>query len=163
MPLPERNSTFIIDCRFEEDGAHAAQRQILFALRQHRGANSLPPMRFRDIQCDDVREGRIFLGQNKPGNSRAIRRNNAIRARNCQKIVQRSLRIGNSSREAGLIQPVQSSKVVRLIGSKHNRHPAILRSSPQKSRGTISCPYNSDSAVDTTLFYSFTVTVLTSV
>src|SRR5580704_14511537 len=136
VPLPERNSRLIVDCRFKQDGTHAPQRQISLDLCEQRRTNSMPAMRCSDIQGDDMRERRIFLSQNEPRDPRSIRRNNTIRAGNGQKMVQRSFRIGNPGREAGLIQPVQGSKVVRFIGPKRNRHPAILRQQHAKSRGT---------------------------
>jgi hypothetical protein len=72
-------------------------------------------VRFSDIQGDNVGKRGIFFRQDKPGNALTIRRNDAIRAGNRQKIVQRSLRIRNPGREAGLIQPVQGGEVVRLV------------------------------------------------
>jgi hypothetical protein len=49
VPLPERNSGLVVDCRFQQDRAHATQDQISFALREQCRANTLSAMRFRDI------------------------------------------------------------------------------------------------------------------
>src|SRR5580693_4575716 len=118
----------------------------------------MAPVRFGNVQRDDMRERRVFLRQNKARYLLTVQRNNAIGARDRQKVMQCSLRIRDPNREAGLIQPVQRSEVVRFIRPKRNRHPAILR--PKKCRGAACCaPVEQNS----TLSYSFTVTVLTSV
>jgi len=95
----------------------------LVFLQQFR-ANSMPPVRFRYIKSDDVGERRIFFAQNETGNLRAVRGDQALRARLRKKVPQHGFGIRNTRRKTRLIQFVERSKIVRLVLSNRHSHAA---------------------------------------
>src|SRR5207245_8765052 len=61
----------IAGCSFKQYRAHSAERQVCLVFLQQFRANSMPPVRFRDIKSDNMRERRIFFAQDEPDNFRA--------------------------------------------------------------------------------------------
>src|SRR2546421_6530887 len=126
MPLPERNARLILCCCFQQNCSNAAQRQVLLALCQQRRAHSLPPVRFRYIQRNHVRQRRIFLRQDKSHNLPGVLCHHSVCPWQLQKISQHGFGISDPRREARLVQPQQGSKVPWLMGTQRDRHGAIV-------------------------------------
>ena len=84
----------------------------------------MPPVRFRYVKSDDVGERRIFFAQNETDNFRAVRGDQALRARLRKKVPQHGFGIRNARRKTRLIQFVERSKIVRLVLSNRHSHAA---------------------------------------
>src|SRR5205809_6895816 len=84
----------------------------------------MPPVRFRYIKSDNVRERRIFFAQNESDNFRAVYRDQAFRTRLRKKVSQHGFGIRNARRKTRLIQFVKRSKIVRLVLSNRHIHAA---------------------------------------
>src|SRR6266436_2536118 len=111
MTLPDRNARLSLPCCFQQNRSHAPQRQISLALRQQRRPHPLPPVRFRHVQRDHVRQRRILLRQNESHDFPAILRHRPVRRRQLQKISQHCFGIRDPRRKTSLVEPQQRRKV----------------------------------------------------
>src|ERR1700738_3758137 len=78
VALPEGNARLIARCRFQQDVAHAAQRQVPFAFYQQSGADAVATEFLSDVERDDVSQRRILLGQDKSGDVSVFHSHQAI-------------------------------------------------------------------------------------
>src|SRR2546427_8974967 len=65
--LPEGNRGFVVGCGFENYGANAVQRKVIFDSEEQIRTDAATAFGLREVNRDDVSERRVFLGQDKPG------------------------------------------------------------------------------------------------
>jgi hypothetical protein len=100
---------------------------VRFAFAHQIGADSPPPVRFRNIQRDNVRERRILLRKDEGNDSPCVFRKKTFGTGLRKKITQHRFRIRDARRKTRLVQFVQRGKITRFILSNRYRHAADCR------------------------------------
>jgi hypothetical protein len=120
--LPEGNAGFVVDCSFEQDGADAAEGEICFAFGQEGGGYADAAEFFGYVERDDVGERRIFFGEDKSGDVGVLHGDQAVRGSEREEVTQSGLGVRDAGREAGLVEAIESGKVLRIVGAEDRGH-----------------------------------------